>query len=50
MDVPLEDAKKKLDKTLKRNLEGQVKPTNDATGKLIAPEVTVTEQISEPGE
>ena len=25
MNVPLEDAKKKLDKALKRNLEGQVK-------------------------
>ena len=50
MDVPLEDAKKKLDKTLKRNLEGQVKPTDDAPTKLIAPETSGTEQITETGE
>ena len=47
MNVPLEDAKKKLDKTLKRNLEGQVKANNDSTEKLIAPEALVTEQITE---
>ena len=47
MNVPLEDAKKKLDKTLKRNLEGQVKANNDSTEKLIAPEALVAEQITE---
>ena len=47
MNVPLEDAKKKLDKTLKRNFEGQVKANNDSTEKLIAPEALVAEQITE---
>jgi len=46
----LEDAKKKLDKTLKRNLEGQLKPTENAPTKLIAPETPGTEQITETGE
>jgi len=50
MDVPLEDAKKKLDKTLKRNLEGQVKLTEDTTPKLIAPELPGAEQITEAAE
>ena len=35
MGVSLEDAKKKLDKTLKRNLEEQVK-SGDSTPKLVA--------------
>jgi CarD family transcriptional regulator len=50
MDVPLEDAKKKLDKTLKRNLEGQVKLTEDTTPKLIAPKLPGAEQITEAAE
>ena len=47
MGIPLEDAKKKLDKTLKRNLETQAKPAEDSTAKLIAPEVPITEQVAE---
>ena len=50
MDVPLEDAKKKLDKALKRNLEGQVKTTSDSSQKLITPEISVNEQITEASE
>ena len=50
MDVPLEDAKKKLDKALKRNLEGQVKTTSDSSQKLITPEISVNEQITETSE
>ena len=37
LDVPLEDTQKKLDKALKRNLEGQSKPTI-TTPKIAAPE------------
>ena len=47
MGIPLEDAKRKLDKTLKRNLETQAKPAEDSTAKLIAPEVPITEQVAE---
>jgi CarD family transcriptional regulator len=50
MDLPLEDAKKKLDKALKRNLEGQVKTTSDSSQKLITPEISVNEQITEASE
>ena len=50
MDVPLEDAKKKLDKTLKRNLEAQVKMANDSGQKLISPEIPITEQITKTDE
>jgi CarD family transcriptional regulator len=50
MDVPLEDAKKKLDKALKRNLEGQVKTTSDSPEKLITPDVSINEQVTEANE
>ena len=45
----LEDAKKKLDKALKRNLEGQVKTTSDSPEKLITPE-SINEQVTEANE
>ena len=41
MNISLEDTQKKLDKALKRNLEGQVKATT-APSKLAEPEVSET--------
>ena len=49
MGVSMEDAKKKLDKTLKRNLDGQVKAT-EAAPKLSTPEISEAEPISETDE
>jgi len=49
MGVSLVDTKKKLDKTLKRNLEGQQK-TTDSPSKLTTPEISETESISETDE
>jgi CarD family transcriptional regulator len=48
MNVPLEDAQKKLDKALKRNLEGQAKPETVNKLKLPNPETAETEPVSEP--
>jgi len=47
--VSAEDTQKKLDKALKRNLEGQAKTagTPVATTKLIEPETTEPEPITE---
>jgi CarD family transcriptional regulator len=50
MGVSLEDTKKKLDKTLKRNLEEQFKTTSDTPPKLTTPEISETESISETEE
>ena len=55
MGVSLEDAKKKLDKTLKRNLEEQVKSgvstpklvAEDSIPKLVAPEISDSETNTE---
>ena len=47
MDVSLEETQKKLDKALKRNLEGQSKPVA-ASPKIIAPEITDAEPEPEP--
>jgi CarD family transcriptional regulator len=49
MGVSMEDAKKKLDKTLKRNLDGQVKAT-ETPPKLSNPEISEAEPISETDE
>jgi CarD family transcriptional regulator len=46
MGVSLEDTQKKLDKALKRNLEGQAKAIATPT-KLIAPETSVSEPITD---
>jgi CarD family transcriptional regulator len=46
MDLSLEDTQKKLDKALKRKLDGQVKPATP-TAKLAAPELTSSEQSTE---
>ena len=47
MDLSLEDTQKKLDKALKRNLEGQVKVVTPPAPKLAAPEVSSPEQTTE---
>tara|TARA_B110000261_G_scaffold147660_1_gene172831 strand:- start:57 stop:947 length:891 start_codon:yes stop_codon:yes gene_type:complete len=46
MNLPLEDTQKKLDKALKRNLEGQTKAFAAPT-KLIEPEMPKAEQITD---
>ena len=46
MDISLEDTQKKLDKALKRNVEGQIK-TDAINPKLPAPELTDAEPIPE---
>ena len=46
MGVSLEDAQKKLDKSLKRNLEGQVKAAPSTT-KLIEPAVPAEPEMTE---
>ena len=46
--VSLEDTQKKLDKALKRNLEGQTKPETVNKLKLPNPETAETEPVSEP--
>ena len=48
MNVSLEDTQKKLDKALKRNLEGQAKPETVNKLKLPNPETAETEPVSEP--
>jgi len=48
MGVSLEDTQKKLDKALKRNLEGQAKPETVNKLKLPNPETAETEPVSEP--
>ena len=48
MGVSPEDTQKKLDKALKRNLEGQAKPETVNKLKLPNPETAETEQVSEP--
>ena len=50
LNLSMEDTQKKLDKALKRNLEGQVKTTSDSSQKLITPEISVNEQITEASE
>ena len=47
MGVSPEDTQKKLDKALKRNLEGQAKPETVNKLKLPNPETAETEQVSE---
>ena len=47
MNVSLEDTQKKLDKALKRNLDGQVKSAIATTNKNVEPEGTEPESISE---
>ncbi|MDC1245368.1 transcriptional regulator [Pelagibacteraceae bacterium] len=46
MGVPLEDTQKKLDKALKRNLEGQVKVIT-APSKLVEPETSEAEPATD---
>ena len=46
MGVSLEDTQKKLDKALKRNLEGQEKAIS-APAKLVAPDTSETAQITD---
>ncbi|MDA7714941.1 transcriptional regulator [Candidatus Pelagibacter sp.] len=46
MGVSLEDTQKKLDKALKRNLEGQTKATVAATTKVVEPGKTETNLIT----
>jgi CarD family transcriptional regulator len=46
MNVPLEDTQKKLDKALKRNLEGQAKAIETST-KLIEPESSEAETTTD---
>jgi CarD family transcriptional regulator len=47
MGVSLEDTQKKLDKALKRNLEGQAKPVAVTPTKLAEPEISEAEPIPE---
>ena len=47
MGVSLEDTQKKLDKALKRNLEGQAKTAAAAPAKLIEPETSEAEPITD---
>ena len=49
LDVPMEDAQKKLDKALKRNIVGQAQPVA-STEKISTTELPVEEPISEPEE
>ena len=46
MGVSLEDTQKKLDKALKRNLEGQAKAIVAPTAKLVEPETSEAEPIT----
>ena len=46
MGVSLEDTQKKLDKALKRNLEGQTKAIVAPTAKLVEPETSEAEPIT----
>ena len=46
MDISLEDTQKKLDKALKRNLEGQAKAI-DVSAKLPEPQISKSDQITE---
>ena len=46
LNVPLEDTQKKLDKALKRNLEGQSKPATTPV-KIQTPELPVDEPVSD---
>ena len=46
--ISLEDTQKKLDKALKRNLEGQVKPETVNKLKLANPETAEIEPVSDP--
>ena len=47
MDVSQEDTQKKLDKALKRNIEGSVKNPAAASSKIVAPNEAETETIAE---
>ncbi len=47
LNISLEDTQKKLDKALKRNLEGQTKPAPSTETKATSPELTVGEPIAE---
>ena len=47
MDVPLEDAQKKLDKALKRNLEGQTKVLDGQVKAITAPTKPAEPSVSE---
>ena len=47
MDVPLEDAQKKLDKALKRNLEGQTKVLDGQVKAITAPTKPEEPSVSE---
>ena len=49
MEAPLEIAQKKIDKALKRNLEGQAK-TEDSNLKISAPQISEAEPITETEE
>ena len=49
LDVSLEDTQKKLDKALKRNIEGQIKPVI-STPKLTAPEISDNDPNTETDE
>jgi CarD family transcriptional regulator len=46
MGVSLEDTQKKLDKALKRNLEGQAKAIVAPAAKLVEPETSEAEPIT----
>jgi len=46
MGVSLEDTQKRLDKALKRNLEGQTKAAVAAPAKLVEPDVSTAEPIT----
>ena len=47
LNISLEDTQKKLDKALKRNLEGQTKPTSPTETKTTAPDLAVEEPIAD---
>ena len=48
LNISLEDTQKKLDKALKRNLEGQTKPAATPETKAPSSEMSVEEPIAEP--
>ena len=48
LNISLEDTQKKLDKALKRNLEGQTKPSPTPETKAPSSEISVEEPIAEP--
>ena len=48
LNISIEDTQKKLDKALKRNLEGQTKPAPTPETKTPSSEMSVEEPIAEP--